>query len=95
VSSVRERVAPRAILLNTYRFSPHSKGDDFRDPAEIDRFRQFDPIILLRARLSHEEYDRALIVARDEVMGAFAQAEKDAWPDPAALLDARQELLKP
>jgi TPP-dependent pyruvate/acetoin dehydrogenase alpha subunit len=78
VSSVRELGAPRAMLLNTYRLSPHSKGDDFRDPAEIEHFRQFDPINLLGARLSHEEYDHALIAARDEVFAAFAQAAKDA-----------------
>jgi len=30
-----------------------------------------------------------------EVNQAFAQAEQDPWPDPAALLNAREELLKP
>ena len=94
VASVREIGEPRAMLLHTYRFSPHSKGDDFRDSAEIEHYRQFDPIVLMRARLSHEEYDGALTGARDEICQAFGQAETDAWPDPAALLNAREELLK-
>jgi TPP-dependent pyruvate/acetoin dehydrogenase alpha subunit len=94
VTSVREMGGPRAMLLHTYRFSPHSKGDDIRDPAEIEHYRQFDPIVLMRARLSDEEYDGALTVARNEISQAFAQAEMDAWPDPAALLNAREELLK-
>ncbi|MGD0947488.1 MAG: thiamine pyrophosphate-dependent dehydrogenase E1 component subunit alpha [Candidatus Binatia bacterium] len=95
VASVREMGGPRAMLLNTYRFSPHSKGDDVRDPAEIEHYRQFDPIVLMRARLSDGEYDSSLTAARDEICQAFGQAEMDAWPDPADLLDAREELLKP
>jgi TPP-dependent pyruvate/acetoin dehydrogenase alpha subunit len=94
VTSVREMGGPRAMLLHTYRFSPHSKGDDIRDPAEIEHHRQFDPIVLMHARLADEEYDDALNAARNEICQAFEQAETDAWPDPAALLDAREELLK-
>jgi len=92
-ASVRETCEPRAMVLHTYRFSPHSKGDEVRDLAEIEHYRQFDPIILLRSRLSDEEYDLALSTARDEVSRAFGQAELDAWPDPADLLKAREELL--
>lgn len=95
VASVRGMSRPRAMILNTYRFSPHSKGDDVRDPAEIEHYRQFDPIILMRARLSDGEYDGALTAARDETSQAFGQAEIDPWPDPADLLNAREELLKP
>lgn len=94
-ASVREMSGPRVLLLNTYRFSPHSKGDDVRDPAEIERYRQFDPIVLMRARLSDGEYDATLTAVRDETAQAFSQAEMDAWPNPADLLNAREELLKP
>ena len=93
VASMQEMGGPRALLLNTYRFSPHSKGDDVRDPVEIEHYRQFDPIILLRAHLSDREYDSALTAALDETSQAFGQAEMDPWPDPAALLNAREELL--
>jgi TPP-dependent pyruvate/acetoin dehydrogenase alpha subunit len=94
VASIRERGEPQAMLLHTYRLSPHSKGDDVRDPAEIEYHRQFDPITLMRARLSDVTYDDALTAAREEVGQAFAQAEVDPWPDPAGLLNAREELLK-
>jgi hypothetical protein len=48
----------------------------------------------MRARLSEGEYDGALTTAREEIQQAFAQADMDAWPDPATLLNAREELLK-
>jgi TPP-dependent pyruvate/acetoin dehydrogenase alpha subunit len=30
--------------MDTYRFSPHSKGDDFRSPEEIKKNKERDPI---------------------------------------------------
>ena len=35
---------PFFLVLHTYRFSPHSKGDDNRDPAEIETRRERDPL---------------------------------------------------
>jgi TPP-dependent pyruvate/acetoin dehydrogenase alpha subunit len=94
VASMRETGGPRAILLHTYRLSPHSKGDDVRDPAEIEHHRQFDPIRVMRARLADGEYDNILAAARVEINHAFEEAESDAWPEPAALLNAREDFLK-
>ncbi len=94
IASVRDLGRPRAMVLHTYRYAPHSKGDDFRDPAEIEHYRQFDPIVLMRARISNKEYDEALDAARDEISRTFLQAAKDPWPDPAVLLSLREELLK-
>ncbi len=37
---VRKECAPRALILHTARFGPHSKGDDTRAPEEIERLRQ-------------------------------------------------------
>jgi TPP-dependent pyruvate/acetoin dehydrogenase alpha subunit len=46
VDTVRESGRPHFLVLDTYRFSPHSKGDDDRDPAEIEERRQRDPLRL-------------------------------------------------
>lgn len=46
VSFVRNETRPAAFICHTYRFGPHSKGDDFRDKEEIDRWKQQDPISL-------------------------------------------------
>lgn len=84
-NSVRIDCQPRGLVLDTYRFGPHSKGDDTRDPNEIARYRERDPIPLQRPRLSE---DRALEIeqqARDEVAHAFEQAQAAPLADPADL----------
>lgn len=44
VRSLRAGNGPRLLFLETYRLGPHSKGDDDRDPAEIERHWANDPI---------------------------------------------------
>jgi acetoin:2,6-dichlorophenolindophenol oxidoreductase subunit alpha len=51
VGYVRDTGKPYFLVLHTYRFSPHSKGDDFRDPAEIAARRARDPLAIAGARL--------------------------------------------
>jgi len=55
VARIRETGAPFFLVLNTYRFSPHSKSDDQRDLAEIEERRTRDPLLVAGARLSDEE----------------------------------------
>jgi acetoin:2,6-dichlorophenolindophenol oxidoreductase subunit alpha len=59
VERVRERVAPFMLVLDTYRFSPHSKGDEIRDPAEIAARRARDPLTVAGAGI--EDQRRAAI----------------------------------
>lgn len=52
LEEARSQSAPRALVLNTHRFGPHSKGDDTRLPQEIAFLREnFDPIRLQAARI--------------------------------------------
>ncbi len=53
IASIREQRKPFFLVLNTYRFSPHSKGDDDRDPAEIEERRERDPLAVAGRRLDH------------------------------------------
>jgi TPP-dependent pyruvate/acetoin dehydrogenase alpha subunit len=55
VARIRETGAPYFLVLDTYRFSPHSKGDDNRDPAEIEERRKRDPLKIAGARLDDSE----------------------------------------
>ena len=55
IARVRETGAPFFLVLNTYRFSPHSKSDDQRDPAEIEERRTRDPLLVAGARLADDE----------------------------------------
>ena len=51
IAEVRSTDRPFLLVLDTYRFSPHSKGDDVRDPAEIEEARTRDPLVLAAAFL--------------------------------------------
>jgi TPP-dependent pyruvate/acetoin dehydrogenase alpha subunit len=55
VDRVRASGEPYFLVLDTYRFSPHSKGDDNRDPAEIEERRTADPLGVTSRLLGDEE----------------------------------------
>jgi TPP-dependent pyruvate/acetoin dehydrogenase alpha subunit len=78
VSKVRTTVRPFFLVLNTYRYSPHSKGDDNRDPAEIESARERDPLGIAGGRLPEEQ--RSSIEDAVELRLTEAIANADASP---------------
>jgi 2-oxoisovalerate dehydrogenase E1 component len=92
LADIREKGGPRALILNTHRFGPHSKGDDTRDPGVIAAFqRQRDPLVILAPRV--DAASRATIESEvdTEVEAAFQQAMADPFPvasDQWAVLDS-------
>jgi len=68
IDAVREAGRPRWAVIHTYRLAAHSKGDDTRDPAEIEARRDRDPLRIAAERVS--EADRA--AARDRVDARIA-----------------------
>ncbi|MCB0360596.1 MAG: hypothetical protein KDD44_13205, partial [Bdellovibrionales bacterium] len=44
IAAVRSECRPAMLIVNTYRLKPHSKGDEMRDPTEIERWRSRDPL---------------------------------------------------
>jgi TPP-dependent pyruvate/acetoin dehydrogenase alpha subunit len=86
-AAVRSGSGPRALILHTYRFSAHSKGDDFRDSDEIARFRKRDPLLLIRNVLDEHEWEEVQQAAEREVNEAYEAAEGDPWPAPETLPD--------
>jgi TPP-dependent pyruvate/acetoin dehydrogenase alpha subunit len=78
VTRIRETGAPYFLVLNTYRFSPHSKSDDQRDPGEIEERRTRDPLLVAGARLSDDE--RSAIEERCEERLAETVEAADAAP---------------
>ena len=66
-------------MLDTYRFSPHSKGDDNRDPAEIEERRERDPLTVAGARLDEAER-RAIEEAAEQRIAETIAAAEDAPP---------------
>jgi TPP-dependent pyruvate/acetoin dehydrogenase alpha subunit len=85
-AAVRRKQSPRALILHTARFGPHSKGDDTRPPEAVAALRRKrDPLALLAARLEPAAAPAILAEAAAEMQAAFEQALADPFPDPGAL----------
>jgi TPP-dependent pyruvate/acetoin dehydrogenase alpha subunit len=86
LDEVRAQQTPRALILETCRFAPHSKGDDTRSPEEIAQLRkERDPLTIHGVRL--ESGEKAAIEAQVEahIRQAFEQALADPYPDLSSL----------
>lgn len=78
-AEVHEEVSPRALILNTERFGPHSKGDDTRPEEEVAALRsQRDPLKISEARLPAHEVRQITQEVEEEVRQAFDKALADA-----------------
>jgi TPP-dependent pyruvate/acetoin dehydrogenase alpha subunit len=78
---IRRQVGPRALIIQTARFGPHSKGDDTRDQQEITRLRENrDPLKIVRSRLDSDDAIRI----QEEVQKEVHQAYQQALDDPVA-----------
>ena len=73
---IRETGEPFFLVLDTYRFSPHSKGDDNRDPAEIEQRRERDPLTIAGARLADDERARIEEAVERRIAETIAAAEE-------------------
>lgn len=81
IDRVKSSQSPQALILNTYRLGPHSKGDDPRPESEIDLLRQeFDPVAILAPRLEADARFRIHAEVEAEVEQAFQTALADPYP---------------
>ena len=86
LDEVRTCQAPRALVLHTHRFGPHSKGDDTRTAEEIEQLRrEHDPLPFHGARLDHGLRRSIEAEVEVEIQLAFEQALADPLPDPKSL----------
>jgi TPP-dependent pyruvate/acetoin dehydrogenase alpha subunit len=77
---------PAALILHTYRFAAHSKGDDVRDPKEVAGYKEEkDPLTIQAARLSAKELESAEPLVMAIIEDAFSRAYADPFPDAASL----------
>lgn len=90
LQAVRGESRPHALILNTERFGPHSKGDDTRSPEALDRLRQQrDPLAILAARLEAATWASLDREVTQYVKSTFRQAlEAPAQPNPQASVQA-------
>jgi TPP-dependent pyruvate/acetoin dehydrogenase alpha subunit len=75
LAQVRQHFRPRALILHTARFGPHSKGDDTRSLQEIEHLRAArDPITLQAGRLDADQRRNIEQAVQLEIGGAFQRA---------------------
>ncbi len=86
LTQVRSFQTPRALVLHTCRFGPHSKGDDTRPAAEVAAMRASrDPLMILGSVISPERRSELEAQAHAEVLQAFGLASSDPFPEPSSL----------
>jgi TPP-dependent pyruvate/acetoin dehydrogenase alpha subunit len=85
VTKVRAGEGPQALVLHTYRYGPHSKGDDTRDPEEVLQYKKRDPLQLQAERIDPDLCARVVVEVETEVGEAFQRAQDDPLADPASL----------
>jgi len=72
---------PRALILHTARFGPHSKGDDTRPESDVAEMRRTrDPLAIQRLRLSASDADQVDHEVALETAAAFELALADPFP---------------
>lgn len=58
IEAIRSGGGARMLFLRTYRLGAHSKGEDHRSSVELDKFREFDPLLLLRNEIDKQWCDK-------------------------------------
>lgn len=86
LAEVRRMEGPHALVIHTYRFGPHSKGDDTR-PVELieDIKTSWDPLKIHADRLEENTRDEIKASADREIAQAFEKALTEPAADPADL----------
>lgn len=81
LDEVRSSGEPRVLILNTYRFGPHSKGDDTRPKEMVDRLRtEHDPLSIQGLRLSSDQRSEIEQDIKNQIKNAYLQALHDPAP---------------
>jgi TPP-dependent pyruvate/acetoin dehydrogenase alpha subunit len=80
ICRVRQDKSPSALIIDTNRFGPHSKGDDTRDPDMVNELRLIhDPVQIQSQRLEPAERSAIEAEVNAEIRTAFEQAIKDPF----------------
>ncbi|MEX2143858.1 MAG: thiamine pyrophosphate-dependent dehydrogenase E1 component subunit alpha [Anaerolineales bacterium] len=79
--ALRKTGGPRALVVHTQRFGPHSKGDDTRDQKSLTEIRTTrDPLTIQGSRLPAKQRAGVEAEVAAEVRIAFEQAQADPLP---------------
>ena len=81
LSYIRSQTRPAALILHTYRFSAHSKGDDVRDRAEIAQAKEHDPLLTPTLNLTQKQKAAVETEVTATIDDAFIRAMNDPFPE--------------
>jgi acetoin:2,6-dichlorophenolindophenol oxidoreductase subunit alpha len=82
IAEVRDGGSPQALVIDTNRFAPHSKGDDTRSQEAIEAlWATSDPIEIHASRLDPDQREELVAEVAEEVSQAFSAALADPEPD--------------
>lgn len=80
--NTRTLMSPHALILNTHRFGPHSKGDDTREPTILEHLRKkHDPIKIHGHRIDQDKRKETEELVNAEIINALNSAQDDPYPN--------------
>ena len=83
IDQIRQTQTPGALIIHTYRFGPHSKGDDTRSAEEIAYIKEHrDPLKIHARRLAPDEREVIEAEERALIEQAYRLALEDEYPVP-------------
>ncbi|HLD93697.1 MAG TPA: thiamine pyrophosphate-dependent enzyme, partial [Anaerolineales bacterium] len=81
IRTLRKEGGPRALVIHTVRFGPHSKGDDTREEKLMAKLRATrDPLQIHSKRLSAHQRNDIEAEVKAQVVAAFEEAQADPPP---------------
>jgi TPP-dependent pyruvate/acetoin dehydrogenase alpha subunit len=83
--SIEKQARPFCLVLDTYRFSAHSKGDDFRPPEELAEWQARDPLQRLAGELDGAEREAIENEVHARIRQAVERAAAASFPEGASL----------
>jgi 2-oxoisovalerate dehydrogenase E1 component len=83
---VRENSRPLFLQVDTYRLMAHSKGDDDRSNAEVQRYWEKDPLKVYLQRNS-EQVERIVTTVKEVVEAAVARADEAPYAGAPEVAD--------
>jgi 2-oxoisovalerate dehydrogenase E1 component len=87
VDYVRSKSRPLFLRIDTYRLMAHSKGDDDRDPEEVQVYWAKDPVTLFAQEHDPEEIARITTSHKARIDAAVARAEATPYAEVSATDD--------
>lgn len=95
VDEVRRSGRPLFLCIDTYRLMAHSKGDDDRNPQEVQRYRERDPLMLFVQESDPEEVAQLNARHQARIDAAVANAEVAPYTAVASRSDDEVPVLTP